>query len=153
VNPLKGIWLLVDPVEWYHRRAEKELPPSVPLRDYKPPDPAGLPGDWVDASEPERARALAEATGKLLEHGAVRIRTADGVVAAKLVRFWTGSAILDIRSIGSTVSAGWGRRISRLRQRPRIGTPPPLNTLQHEVRSRLEDAVEEQESPRPPSAG
>jgi len=153
VNPLKGIWLLVDPVEWYHCRAEKEWPPSVPLRDYKPPDPTGLPGDWIDASQPERARGLDEATGKVLEHGAVRVRTSDGVVAAKLVRFWTGSAILDIRSIGSTVSAGRGRRISRLRQRPRNWMPPPWDTLEHDVRRRLEDAVEEHESPRPPSAG
>ena len=140
MNLLVRIADLVDPANRYFVRAEKERPPRISLEDFNPPDPADLPGWRVEAAEPDPARALDKATETLLEDGAVKVRTAQGIVAAKLIRFWTGSAILDVRSIGS---ADWGRRISRLRQRPRTGMPPPMDMLEHEIRSRLKAAVEE----------
>ena len=58
--------------------------------------------------------AISEATTLVVDQGVVRVRTPSAVMAARLVRFWTGSGAIDIQvRLGPDASAGGIARIPK----------------------------------------
>src|SRR6266566_929304 len=110
MNPLEPIAHLIDPVEKYFRRSDKRACGSAGRRP--PPGMESLPGSWVEVAGWNDDEGIARASAELVERAAVRIRMPHGMLAAKMLRFWTGSGVLDILSTRD--DRVWGGSISRI---------------------------------------
>jgi hypothetical protein len=136
MNPLTPIVHLIDPVDRYFRKAgvnqrkarRGQFPPRPSLLDDE-----SFPGQWIRVRDIADQPGLSNATASLIAEGAVRIRTPYGLIGAKLVRFWTGSGLLDVQySQGSPDE--WGRGVSR------IG-PEQMKDPYYVARTYLEEVV------------